>query len=525
MSDVSTQSDAVKTMAPDWDLARALLGGTRAMRAAGKTHMPQWTNETNEAYDTRLKQAVLFPAYKRTVETLTGKPFSKPITIGEDVPEQIVEWLADVDMQGRNLDAFAADMMELALGYGLGGILVDYPDASTVERNANGVVTKAAEKAAGLRPYLVQIFPWQLLGWRARRESGAWKLTQLRFMECVEEEDGEFGMKEVQQVRVLELAHWSTYRQNEKKEWILHEGGRNTLGKVPFVPVYGQRTGFMTAKPPMIEMAHMNVQHWQDSSDQAKSVKFARVRMAAITGAENLDDKQITIGSDYFMKLPKDCDIKVVQGSAESVKIGREELAALEEQMRQAGAELLVIKPGQITATQVATENAVGMCALQRITQGLEDAVDQALQIMGEWVGLPEGGNVTIYNDFGAATLAEASAELLLKSAQAGKLSDETYLSELKRRGILAPEVDAADERERIDAQGPAPGEMTGGSADVPSAVDQLNAAIALHEKHMNGTAPTTGAAGDASQQKMMDQMMAALTALKGSSMESMKGM
>lgn len=460
MTDVSTQSDAVKAMAPDWDLARALLGGTRAMRAASKTYLPQWPNETDDAYKSRVSSSVLFPAYKRTVETLTGKPFSKPLTIGEDVPEQIVEWLADADMQGRNLDVFAADMMELALGYGLGGILVDYPDASTVERNASGVVTKAAEKAAGLRPYLVQIFPWQLLGWRVKRVNGAWGLTQLRFMECVEEEDGDFGMKEVQQVRVLELTQWSTYRQNEKKDWILHEGGRNTLGMVPFVPVYGQRTGFMTAKPPMIEMAHMNVQHWQDSSDQAKSVRFARVRIAAITG-DNLDDKQITIGGDSFIKLPANCDIKVVQGSAEAVKIGREELAALEEQMRQAGAELLVIKPGQITATQVATENAVGMCALQRITQGLEDALDQALQIMASWADLGEGGNVTIFNDYGAATLAEASAELLLKANTAGKLSDETFLSELKRRGILSAEVDAKDERDRIDTQGPSSGGMT----------------------------------------------------------------
>lgn len=45
-------------------------------------------------------------------------------------------------------------------------------------------------------------------------------------------------------------------------------------------------------------------------------------------------------------------------------------------------------------------------------------------------------------------------------------------------------------------------------------ALSQLDAAIALHEQHMNGTAPTTGPAGEKSQQKMMDQMMAARDAL-----------
>lgn len=50
---------------------------------------------------------------------------------------------------------------------------------------------------------------------------------------------------------------------------------------------------------------------------------------------------------------------------------------------------------------------------------------------------------------------------------------------------------------------------------DVPSAVKYLEEAIALHVRHMNGTAPTTGAAGEKSQQKMMDQMREALRALK----------
>jgi hypothetical protein len=48
----------------------------------------------------------------------------------------------------------------------------------------------------------------------------------------------------------------------------------------------------------------------------------------------------------------------------------------------------------------------------------------------------------------------------------------------------------------------------------VPKARRELDAAIALHEKHMNGTAPTTGAEGEKSQMKMMIQMKAARRAL-----------
>jgi hypothetical protein len=136
-------------------------------------------------------------------------------------------------------------------------------------------------------------------------------------------------------------------------------------------------------------------------------------------------------------------------------------MLAQQERMRQAGAELLVLAPGKVTATQVATENAVGMSALQRITLSLQDELNTALQFTADWIGEPTGGSVKLYRDFGAATLQEASAELLLSATQAGQLSNETFLSELQRRGILSPDVEYEDEQERIGAQGPALGAMT----------------------------------------------------------------
>lgn len=50
--------------------------------------------------------------------------------------------------------------------------------------------------------------------------------------------------------------------------------------------------------------------------------------------------------------------------------------------------------------------------------------------------------------------------------------------------------------------------------ADVKTARQWLTKAIKLHQDHMDGKAPTTGAEGEKSQQTMMDQMMRALKAL-----------
>ena len=106
-------------------------------------------------------------------------------------------------------------------------------------------------------------------------------------------------------------------------------------------------------------------------------------------------------------------DVKYVEHSGKAIEAGRISILDLEDRMRQTGAELLVIKPGNTTEVQTLADNEQGMCDLQRIVQSLEDALDQALTLMGLWVGETETGHVTIYSDFGAATLAEASAKLL----------------------------------------------------------------------------------------------------------------
>ncbi|MGR5475495.1 hypothetical protein ACPV5T_20550, partial [Vibrio astriarenae] len=82
-----------------------------------------------------------------------------------------------------------------------------------------------------------------------------------------------------------------------------------------------------------------------------------------------------------------------------------------------------------------------GTCALQRIVQGLEDSLDGALQLAAEWVGEQEGGHIQIFQDFGVASLAEASLELLRDMNVDGTLSDETLFRETQRRGVVSPEL------------------------------------------------------------------------------------
>ena len=448
---VDTRSAAVAAMAESWPIVTALLGGTSAMRKAGKAYLPQWPNEADDSYRVRLSQATLYPAFSRTVEVLASKPFSKAMTLSDNTPERIKKWCDDVDLQGRNLQAFASEIMRDCVGYGISGVLVDYP-------KAEGVQTVADEKAVGVRPYFVHYPPGTVLGWRTQRTNGAERLVQLRLKETISEQSGEFGNVETQQIRVLAPGSWQVYRQSEKKDWMLFDEGVTTLSEIPFVAFYGNRTGFMMGTPPLMELTYLNVEHWQSSSDQQTILHVARVPILTVIGADS--ETQITVGAAAAVKLPIGASMSFVEHSGQAIGAGREALIDLEERMRQTGSELLVLTPGNATATQVATENEASKCALQKIAENVEDALDQCLMFMAQWVGEAEGGNVELFKDFGSASLTDASAQLLLTAATAGKISDATLISEYKRRGILAAEIDFDDEQERLADQGPPMGKI-----------------------------------------------------------------
>lgn len=466
-TDVSTQSEAVLSMATAWALATALMGGTATMRSAKERYLPRWPNEPPEDFKARLQISTLFPAYQRTVDTLAAKPMSKSITFPEGMDPELEAWMNDIDLQGRNADQFIGSVIEAALSHGLTGILVDY---QAVERETGSQPMSQAEEAAlGLRPYMVHIKAEHILGWRSERTTEGWRFTKLRIMETVMEDDGEFGEASVEQVRVLTPGAWVTHRKvkdsaTNSMTWQVHKSGTTSIQVIPFVPVYGMRTGFMMARPPMLELAYLNVKHWQSQSDQDTLLHFIRVPILALTGVED-DDFKLTIGSAVAVKLPATATLHFVEHTGSAVGSGVAALEALKDEMRQAGAELLVLSQGPITATEVATDNSVGMCHLQKVANGVEQSLNAAIALMCLYVKLTPPEDAKLFSDFGAATLAEASAQLLVTMATAGKLSDETLFNEFQRRGIVAADVSWGDEKERISVQGPPLGAANQGGA------------------------------------------------------------
>ncbi len=460
-SKVAEPSQAHCDMALLWAMPRALMGGTAEMRRCAQTYLPQETGESAAEYNKRLCRSFLFNAFRRTISSVTAKVFSKPVVVGNDVPADIKGWLENVDLAGRNIDVFAVDLMTDALQTGLTHILVDmqrklqFTDAAGNPRTP----TLAEEKAAGRRPYFVQVKAENLIGWQSENIDGVQTLTQIRIKECVSEPDGEFGEVTVEQIKVLWRDRYAIYRLSEDaSDYVVVEEGEVTIGLIPLATFYTNRTGFMRAEPPLRDLADLNVAHWQSSSDQKNILHFARVPILFRAGFGDKEGGVAEVGANrMFTAKDPAAKMEVVEHSGAAISAGRQDLLDLEDKMRMLGLELFTTRPGNITATGRAIDSSEANSVVKMWALGEKDCLEQAMTFMARWSGKTDGkaGSVQLNTDYGITERDAQEIEALIKMRLAGEISRETFWAEIKRRGTLADDFDPKLETTRLDEEMP----------------------------------------------------------------------
>ena len=328
MPDISTPNLDYGNMVQAWDINDALMGGTLYMRQLGEAYLPRWPKEDKEDYKKRLSVATLLPAYEETIKQNIGRVFAEPIKLAENVPDQLREYAKNFDLEGTRLDVWAQAFFGLAMQYGLSHALVDYPRVDTEK-----VKTKAEEKATGARPYVTMLNPRQVIGWKSKMVDGKVVLTALRIKEVVVEDGDDFGQTKVEQIRYLTPGKVEIYRKAKDADgaanWALFEEWQTSRQDITLVTLYTKRTGFMCGSPPLLNMALLNIKHWQSQSEQDNILHVARVPLLTVFGLE--EGQELIIGSSSatsFTDRQKQ-GLEYVEHTGSSIGAGKESLAEL----------------------------------------------------------------------------------------------------------------------------------------------------------------------------------------------------
>jgi hypothetical protein len=449
-ADPSTTSLEYDVMMDKWAMMEALLGGTVSMRTAGGAYLPQHPEETDDNYNERLQVNILFNALELTLNNFVGRPFSEEVRLNTDVPDLLEEHAKNIDLQGNNLTTFCREWFREGLVKGFCHVLVDMPSMTPVEQSFR---TLADDLSEGRRPFWQLVKPENLIFAEADIEVDPQtnqlreRYTHIRLREVITERVG-FSQQLVEQIRVIEPGFFQIWREiksrKRRKEWRVVESGPTGLDIVPLVTYYAQRDGFLRSKPPFEDLAHLNIRHWQSMSDQINILTVVRFPMLAVAGATENSGAVMRIGPRQLLST-KDANGRFyyIEHQGKAIESGWRELEKLEEDMESYGATFLTKRPGNQTATGRALDSAESVSALQDMTMRFINSVNHVMDLHVHWLGMDDGGTVTITTDFGPEEVTREDAALLMDLRKNRDISRVTYLKEAQRRGILSETFDA----------------------------------------------------------------------------------
>lgn len=462
---VAQKSPEYVAMSGNWALVNTLWGGTDAMRHSGRKYLPQMPDEPESAYRARLRQSVLTNIYRDTIEKLVSKPLKQPVTLKDDVPEAIQSYRGNIDGQATDIDVFTKQVGESALNHGLTYILVDYPQVDPE-------TTVLEERQQEIRPYAIHYNATQVIGWKSEVVNGRRILTQVRIYEKSYEDVSEFEQRAVERIRVLEPGFYRTYELrmvgDNQQDWVLAESheviaGGKVLDFIPLVTVYSNKRNFMVGAPAMLDVAHLNITHWQSDSDQRNILHVARVPILFGSGLGDEDSVvKLSVGSTTFIRGQISSDLKYVEHSGKGIEAGARDLEVLVERMSSLGLNMLVRRsPGsqgsRETATGRSLDQAEADSPLSMFARELENSLEEMLDYFGIFLGMGDdaGGSVELFKDF---TLTQRDVDDIKELGQMrtrGDLSQLTYWEELKRRNLLSDNFDSETEIDLLDLESP----------------------------------------------------------------------
>ena len=470
MADPTFRRPELDAVTDDLTLVADLLGGTRQMHTKAATYIRQWTAEENAVYAIRSTCETVFEGLGRTLNAGIGMLYAKAPTIDWRTSETAISphW-DNLDAAGTKGTVLVKRFSESATRDGLALILVDHPPAP-----ADTVVTAANEVALGLRPTWALYDRAQAINWRTAVVNNQRVLTLLVLSECAEAEDGEFGIVSRQRYRVLRLVDgigtWTLYEEQQQEGTkaivyvIVGEGVfKNRKGQIAtFLPVAigytGRTKAPMTATIPLLGVAWANLSHWRKSTEIQFYEMMCGFPQPTVIGDFAEDTKTgarpttVPIGPLVAIHLRAEdgADYRwtELQGtSLEQLKSTRQEKL---EQMGKLGLAFLITESRVAeTARAKEIESAGENSTLATAAQGIEDAVNMALEFHAWFLGIEKAGapTIAINRDF-QSTVLDAPTMLAYVAAFRDAGFPVRLVLEAFQRGGRIPEDADLDEIE-----------------------------------------------------------------------------
>ena len=96
---------------------------------------------------------------------------------------------------------------------------------------------------------------------------------------------GKFGEDKSEQMTVIYPGRFETYERGEgTPEENVVTSGNLSIEEIPLVPIYASREGMLLSKPPLQDIASLNITHYQRQADLIHALHIAAMPTLVLEG-------------------------------------------------------------------------------------------------------------------------------------------------------------------------------------------------------------------------------------------------
>lgn len=435
-----------------WQRCRDCDQGEEALREAGTRYVPALPGMTGQPaassgplqsmsdYEAYVCRGIFYGATYRTVRALVGCIFTKPPQI--QLPERIKDMEDDATSTGVSLVEFAKGAAGEVLLMGRAGILTDLGDDGRT-----ALIPYKAESITNWGPDFVVLK--ETVFAVADPDKDPYKL----------EEQVQYRELRVKPEGVVCILHTKAAQGKEEfvagpEKLLSSRLGAVPLKELPFTFVSPTSRANQIEKSPLLDLVNVNVGHWRNSVDYENGVHILGLPTPYMTGVNPKDTTPVPLGPNACVKI-EDPQGKFGYAGFEGSQMGelKNAMSDKERLMAVLGARLLGTQPKGVEAAETAKIHQGGENnVLTSLVAGIEEAIERALEIAALYNGASaEDVEIEFSREFSTLSVDPQLLTSMFQVVQGGKMSDEAFVWNIHRFGLLPSDRTIQDELDFIE--------------------------------------------------------------------------
>jgi hypothetical protein len=230
--------------------------------------------------------------------------------------------------------------------------------------------------------------------------------------------------------------------------------GTTSLDEIPFSVAYANRVNVMESRPPMADIAELNLKAYQVQSDLDNQLHLSAVPLLAFYGFPQ-SAEEVSAGPGEAIAFPAEGRAEYIEPSGRSYDAQFQRLEQIAMQINELGlAAVLGQKLSAETAEAKRIDRSQGDSTMMVIAQQMQDMIDNCLRFHASYLQEPQAGSSFVNRDFLGSQMDPGEIKALLELYLAGTITQSTLLAQLEAGEVLGDDFDLEEELEATAAGG-----------------------------------------------------------------------